>query len=78
VAWLDASADVDNFELTVWWRRRLAAYECPTSVDRIAAIPRNPSGKILETELRKPFGEGRDRMVSGVPVAAPNQLNSDC
>jgi len=45
-------------------RAQLARYKCPTSVDWCDAIPRNPSGKILKTELRKPFWAGRDRQVS--------------
>ena len=45
-------------------REHLAAYKCPTSVDWIDILPRNPSGKILKTELRKPFWEGRERMVN--------------
>ncbi|MEM9406150.1 MAG: fatty acid--CoA ligase, partial [Acidobacteriota bacterium] len=50
-------------EVIAYCRERLAHYKCPTSVDFTEAIPRNPSGKILKTELRKPFWEGRDRMV---------------
>ena len=45
-------------------RQRLAGYKCPTSVDWLATIPRNPSGKILKTELRKPYWAGRTRNVS--------------
>lgn len=45
-------------------RQNLAHYKCPTSVDWMAEIPRNPSGKILKTELRRPYWEGRDRNVS--------------
>jgi acyl-CoA synthetase (AMP-forming)/AMP-acid ligase II len=45
-------------------RTQLARYKCPTSVDWIEALPRNPSGKILKTELRKPYWAGRDRQVS--------------
>ena len=45
-------------------RSQLARYKCPTSVDWCDAIPRNPSGKILKTELRKPYWAGRDRQVS--------------
>ena len=45
-------------------RERLARYKCPTSVDFIDALPRNPSGKILKKDLRAPFWAGRDRMVN--------------
>ena len=36
---------------------------CPRSVDIIELLPRNPAGKILKRELRKPYWEGRDRQV---------------
>ena len=45
-------------------RQQLAHYKCPTSIDWMDQIPRNPSGKILKTELRKPYWEGKDRNVS--------------
>ena len=45
-------------------RQRLAHYKCPASVDWIDELPRNPSGKILKVELRKPYWEGRERQVS--------------
>ena len=32
--------------------------------DRVEMIPRNPSGKILTTELRKPHWEGEERRVN--------------
>ncbi|MBY0399232.1 long-chain-fatty-acid--CoA ligase [Myxococcota bacterium] len=51
-------------ELIAWCRERLAHYKCPTTVDRIAAIPRNPSGKVLKTELREPYWKGRTRRVN--------------
>jgi acyl-CoA synthetase (AMP-forming)/AMP-acid ligase II len=50
--------------LIAWCRERLASYKCPTSVDRIEALPRNPSGKILKTELREPYWKGRARRVN--------------
>lgn len=48
-------------ELIAWCRERLAGYKCPKSVDITDALPRNPTGKILKKDLRKPFWEGRDR-----------------
>ncbi len=46
-----------------WARERIAGYKCPKSVDFIAALPRNPSGKILRRELRAPYWEGRERQI---------------
>lgn len=51
-------------ELVAWCRERLAGYKCPTSIDRIDALPRNPSGKILKTELREPYWKGHGRRVN--------------
>jgi long-chain acyl-CoA synthetase len=45
-------------------RKNLAGYKCPTSVDWMEEIPRNPSGKILKVELRKPYWAGQERQVS--------------
>ncbi|NRA09399.1 MAG: long-chain-fatty-acid--CoA ligase [Myxococcales bacterium] len=56
--------EASDAELIAWCRERLAHFKCPTSVDRVEGIPRNPSGKILKTELRAPYWEGRERMVN--------------
>ncbi|HLX88550.1 MAG TPA: AMP-binding protein, partial [Acidimicrobiales bacterium] len=50
-------------ELIAFCRDRLAHYKCPTSVDVVATLPRNPSGKILKRELRDPYWAGRDRRI---------------
>jgi long-chain acyl-CoA synthetase len=42
----------------------LAKFKLPSAVKRIDIIPRNPSGKILKTELRKPYWAGRERGVN--------------
>jgi long-chain acyl-CoA synthetase len=59
-----AGSDPTEAELMAWCRERLARYKCPTSVDRAAALPRNPSGKILKTELREPYWKGHTRRVN--------------
>ncbi|MBT5578759.1 MAG: long-chain-fatty-acid--CoA ligase [Acidimicrobiaceae bacterium] len=57
-------ADPTEEELIAHCKDRLARFKLPTAVQRIDAIPRNPSGKILKVELRKPYWEGRDRSVN--------------
>jgi acyl-CoA synthetase (AMP-forming)/AMP-acid ligase II len=51
-------------ELIGFARTRIAGYKLPKSVQFIAELPRNPSGKVLKRELRKPFWEGRERQVN--------------
>ena len=45
-------------------RGRLAHFKCPTSVDFIDVLPRNPSGKVLKRELRLPYWDDRERNIS--------------
>ena len=59
-----AGAAASDDALIGWCRERLAGYKCPTSIDRIAALPRNPSGKILKTVLREPYWKGHSRRVN--------------
>jgi long-chain acyl-CoA synthetase len=44
-------------------RNRLAHYKCPTSVDFINVLPRNPSGKVLKRELRHPYWGDQERNI---------------
>jgi fatty-acyl-CoA synthase len=45
-------ADLDEF-LT----DRLARYKHPKHLEVVDALPRNPAGKVLKTELRNRFGD---------------------
>ena len=45
-------------------KERIAGYKCPKSIDRVEALPRNPSGKVLRKDLREKYWEGIDRRVS--------------
>jgi acyl-CoA synthetase (AMP-forming)/AMP-acid ligase II len=49
--------------LMVYARERIAGYKVPRSVDFVDALPRNPTGKILKRELRKPYWAGQERQV---------------
>ena len=54
----DAGAIID------FARVRLAHFKCPTSVDFVESLPRNPSGKVLKRELREPYWQGRARRIN--------------
>jgi len=51
-------------DIIVFARGRIAGFKAPKSVDFIAALPRNASGKILRRELREPYWAGRTRRVN--------------
>jgi len=57
------AADLDAAGLIAFGRERLAAYKCPTLVEFVDELPRNPSGKILKRVLREPFWAGRTRRI---------------
>ena len=59
-----ADVAVTESEIIEFSKGLLARFKCPTSVDWIDALPRNPSGKILKKDLRAPYWEGRERMVN--------------
>jgi acyl-CoA synthetase (AMP-forming)/AMP-acid ligase II len=58
---LKPDTEATEDELIAYCREHLAHYKCPKSVDIIEALPRNPTGKILKRDLRKPYWVGRDR-----------------
>ena len=49
---LKPGEELSEAEVIAHARTLIAGYKCPKSVDFIAALPRNPSGKILRRELR--------------------------
>ncbi|MEM7801414.1 MAG: long-chain-fatty-acid--CoA ligase, partial [Chloroflexota bacterium] len=50
--------------LIAFARERIAGYKVPRSVDFVEHLPRNPSGKLLKRELRKPYWAGHSRRVN--------------
>ncbi|MFN0144161.1 MAG: class I adenylate-forming enzyme family protein, partial [Mycobacterium sp.] len=60
---LSAGAEVTPEELIAWCKEKLAGYKCPRSVDIFEVLPRNPTGKLLKKDLRKPYWENRDRAI---------------
>ncbi len=61
---LKPGAAADAGSILDWARARIAGYKVPKSIDFVDAIPRNASGKILRRELRKPYWDGRSRLVN--------------
>lgn len=57
-------SEVTAENLIAFARTRIANFKAPKSVDFVAALPRNPSGKILRRELREPFWKDRVRRVN--------------
>ena len=51
-------------EIIAYARDRIAGFKLPKSIDFVAALPRNPTGKVLRRELRAPYWQGHDRQVS--------------
>jgi acyl-CoA synthetase (AMP-forming)/AMP-acid ligase II len=55
---------LDAGQLIAYVRTRIAAYKIPKSIDFVASLPRNASGKILKRDLRAPYWQGRNRAVA--------------
>jgi acyl-CoA synthetase (AMP-forming)/AMP-acid ligase II len=50
-------------EMIDFCRDKIAGYKIPRQLEIIQEMPRNPSGKILKKELRKPYWEGVKRNI---------------
>jgi long-chain acyl-CoA synthetase len=61
---LHPGRSVTEEELLAHCRERIAGYKVPKSISfRSEPLPLSGAGKVLKTELRKPFWQGRDRQV---------------
>jgi long-chain acyl-CoA synthetase len=60
-----SGATVSAEELIEFCKTLIAGYKCPRSVEiSEIALPLSGAGKVLKRELRKPFWENRERLVS--------------
>jgi fatty-acyl-CoA synthase len=50
--------DLDLGDVEQFLTERLARYKHPKALEIVDALPRNPAGKVLKTELRARFGAG--------------------
>lgn len=61
---LKANANQDAQALLDFTRARIAGYKMPKSIDFVAALPRNATGKVMKKDLREPYWAGKDRRVN--------------
>ncbi len=55
--------DATAASIIAFAKTQLAGFKCPTTVDWVTELPRNPTGKILKKDLREPYWVGRERRV---------------
>jgi len=61
---LKPGASATEEDIIAHSRTKIAGYKVPKSIDFTDVLPRNPSGKILKRELRKPYWEGKEREIN--------------
>ena len=61
---LKERARISESEIIESTKEVIASYKCPTSINFIKEMPRNPSGKILRRQLRAPYWSNKGRNVS--------------
>jgi acyl-CoA synthetase (AMP-forming)/AMP-acid ligase II len=60
----DAGAGADEAGLIAFCRDRMAHYKCPRSIEFRGSLERTATGKLQKFKMRKPYWEGRDRLVN--------------
>ena len=61
---LKPGAEATQDDIIAFARTRIGGFKVPKSVDFVAALPRNATGKILRRALRDPYWEGRERQIN--------------
>ena len=60
---IELRGEASEDDIIAFCRERLAHYKCPTSVDFVAKLPRDPNGKVRKRELREPYWAEAGRAV---------------
>ncbi|WP_353226944.1 long-chain-fatty-acid--CoA ligase [Novosphingobium sp.] len=55
---------IDPDNVIAWARTRIAGFKVPKTIDVIAALPRNPTGKVMRRTLREPYWAAMERQVN--------------
>jgi long-chain acyl-CoA synthetase len=62
VSGVEASPKLGD-EILAFCTEHIAKYKCPRSIDFVAAMPRDPNGKLYKRKLRDPYWQGRERAI---------------
>jgi long-chain acyl-CoA synthetase len=60
---VERKAETTEGEIIAFCREHLAHYKCPTSVDFVDRLPRDPNGKVRKRDLREPYWADAGRAV---------------
>jgi long-chain acyl-CoA synthetase len=63
MAIVERRAETSEAEIIAFCRQNLAHYKCPTSVDFVAKLPRDPNGKVRKRDLREVYWADAGRTV---------------
>lgn len=61
---LKSGSEASEKDILDHTRSQIAAFKVPKSIDFVAMLPRNATGKVLKTQLREPYWAGRERGVN--------------
>lgn len=64
VVLLRPGAETTEEELISAVKEKLGSVKAPKSIDFVTELPKSPVGKVLKTELRKPYWSGQSRAVN--------------
>ena len=57
-------AQISASEVIAFCKKHIAGFKCPRSIEVVASLPLSGAGKVLKTELRKPYWNRLDKAVS--------------
>jgi long-chain acyl-CoA synthetase len=60
---VEARAQTNEADIIAFCRENLAHYKCPTSVEFVARLPRDPNGKVRKRDLRERYWAAAGRAV---------------
>jgi acyl-CoA synthetase (AMP-forming)/AMP-acid ligase II len=57
-------AQLSEADIIEFCREKIARFKTPKSIEFASSLPRTPSGKVMKTELRKPYWLDKPRGIN--------------